>query len=70
MSPSRTRPRIHLNADLESVVDTGAPVSPRYTPPFAYTGAIDRIEIEIGESDLDPEEEARIHARFDAGKEY
>jgi len=51
-------------------VDTGAPVSKNYTPPFAYEGTIDRIEIEIGDAGLDPDEEAKLHARFRAGKEY
>ena len=49
--------------------DTGAPVSNDYTPPFAYTGVIDRIEIELGQPRLDPEEDARLHARFAAGKD-
>lgn len=51
-------------------VDTGSPVSQDYRPPFAYPGAIDRIDIEIGESGLSPEEEAKLHARFKAGKDY
>jgi hypothetical protein len=49
---------------------TGSPVSKDYTAPFAYTGTIDRIEFEIGEAGLDSEEEAKLHARFTAGKEY
>jgi len=50
--------------------DTGAPVSTAYQPPFAYTGIIDRVEIEIGEPGLDPDKEAALHARFAAGKDY
>jgi arylsulfatase len=51
-------------------VDTGAPVSKNYKPPFAYEGIIDSIEIEIGDAGLDPDEEAKLHAQFRAGKEY
>lgn len=51
-------------------VDTGAPVSNNYTSPFAYRGKIDRIEFELGEPGLDAEEEAKLHARFRAGKDY
>lgn len=51
-------------------IDTGAPVSNNYTPPFAYSGVIDRIEIELGQAGLDPAEEAKLHARFAAGKDY
>lgn len=50
--------------------NTGAPVSTNYKPPFAYTGMIDRIEIALGDPGLDPDEEAKLHARFNAGKEY
>lgn len=46
------------------------PVSKNYTPPFAYQGTIDSIEIEIGDAGLDPDEEAKLHAQFRAGKEY
>lgn len=38
--------------------------------PFAYRGKIDRIEFELGEPGLDAEEEAKLHARFRAGKDY
>ncbi|MEU0499374.1 arylsulfatase [Mycobacterium sp. NPDC006124] len=51
-------------------MDTGAPVSKAYKPPFPYTGRIERIDIEIGEPGLDPAEEAELHARFTAAKEY
>jgi arylsulfatase len=50
--------------------DTGAPVSKGYKPPFPYQGVIDRVDIEIGEPGLPPEEEAKLHARFTAGKDY
>jgi hypothetical protein len=49
---------------------TGAPVSNDYTPPFVFTGTIDRIEIELGEPGLDPDEEAKLRARFNVGKDY
>ena len=51
-------------------VDTRAPVSRDYKPPFAYQGTIDRLDIGIGEPGLAPEEEAKLRARFNAGKEY
>lgn len=51
-------------------MDTGAPVSTAYRPPFAFSGSIDRIEIQLGEPGLAPEDEAELHARFTAGKEY
>ena len=47
----------------------GSPVSGDYTAPFTYTGTIGRVDIEIGEPDLDPAEEVELHARFTAGKE-
>ena len=49
---------------------TGAPVSGDYKPPFAYPGTINCIDIEIGEPGLDPDEEAKLHARFNAGRDY
>jgi hypothetical protein len=50
--------------------DTGSPVCEDYTPPFAFTGTIGRVDIDLGEPGLDPDEEAALHARFTAGKEY
>jgi arylsulfatase len=49
-------------------IDTGAPVSNDYQPPFAVTGVIDRIE--LGDPGVETEEEAALHARFSAGKDY
>ena len=50
--------------------DTGSPVARTYQPPFRFTGTIGRVDIDIGEPGLDPDEEAELHARFTAGKEY
>ncbi|OUS89635.1 sulfatase-like hydrolase/transferase [Rhodococcus sp. NCIMB 12038] len=50
--------------------DTGSPVSGDYTAPFAFTGSIGRVDIELGEPGLDPDEEAALHARFSSGKDY
>jgi hypothetical protein len=50
--------------------DTGSSVSDGYTAPFAFTGAIGRVDIVLGEPGLDPAEEAEVHARFKAGKDY
>ena len=55
--------------DGAQLLVAGAPVSKNYKPPFAYEGRIDSIEIEIGDPGLDPDEEAKLHARFRAGKE-
>ncbi len=51
-------------------MDTGAPVSKNYKQPFVFEGTIDRVEIDLGEPGLDADEEAELHARFNAGKEY
>lgn len=51
-------------------MDTGAPVSEEYRAPFAYTGTIERVDINLGDPGLDPDEERALHARFRAGKEY
>lgn len=50
--------------------DTGAPVSRDYKPPFPFQGRIDHIDIDLGEPGLDAAEEAKLHAQFNAGKEY
>lgn len=51
-------------------MDTGSPVTPESAPPFAFTGVIERVDIDLGPADLDPAEERRLHARFKAGKDY
>jgi len=41
--------------------DAGISVTERYEPPFAFTGTLHRVTIEVdGEEDRDPEAEARI----------
>ena len=50
--------------------DTGAPVSRDYKPPFPFQGRIEHIDIDLGEPGLDAAEEAKLHAQFNAGKEY
>ena len=50
--------------------DTGSPVTTDYNAPFGFTGIINRVEIELGEPGLTPDEEAILHARFAAGKDY
>lgn len=42
--------------------DTGQPVTPRYRPPFAFSGRIDRVDIELGPVDLAPEDHAAVRA--------
>ena len=41
--------------------DTGAPVSNSYKPPFAFTGRIERVDVELGPLKLSPEEEVKLH---------
>jgi len=40
--------------------DTGSPVSKTYKPPFAFTGKIDRVDVELGPRNLSPEDEAKL----------
>ncbi|MGX1811977.1 arylsulfatase [Nocardia sp. NPDC055321] len=49
--------------------DTGSPVSPQYPMPFAFTGTIRQVDIVIAEPGVSTDE-ARLHAMFDAGKDY
>lgn len=50
--------------------DTGSPVSNGYKPPFPFTGVIEKVDILLGESGLNPDEERELQAKFHAGKEY
>ncbi len=50
--------------------DTGSAVSRDYTAPFAFAGRIARVDITLGAPGLEPAEEAELHARFAAGKDY
>jgi hypothetical protein len=49
--------------------DSGSPVSEDYRPPFAFTGKIGHVDIEIAEAGMSAEE-VELHARFKAGKDY
>jgi arylsulfatase A-like enzyme len=42
--------------------DTGSPVSDTYRKPFAFTGTIKRLDIELGPRNLSPEDELKLHA--------
>lgn len=44
------------------------PVLPR--APVGFDGTIERVDIHLGPSGLDPDEERKLHAQFRAGKEY
>jgi arylsulfatase len=46
--------------------DTGSPVTNNYKPPFAFTGMIERIDIQLGPQNLSPEDEAKLHAMHTA----
>jgi arylsulfatase len=46
--------------------DTGSPVSNTYRKPFAFTGTIKRLEIELGPRNLSPEDELKLHAMHTA----
>jgi arylsulfatase A-like enzyme len=50
--------------------DTGSPVCKDYKPPFAFTGAIEKVDIFLGDPGLSEEEERVLQAKFRAGKEY
>jgi arylsulfatase len=41
--------------------DTGSPVSNTYTPPFAFTGRIERVDIDLGPQKLSAEDEVKLH---------
>jgi hypothetical protein len=41
--------------------DTGSPVANTYKPPFAFTGKIERVDIELGPRELSREDEKRLH---------
>jgi arylsulfatase A-like enzyme len=40
--------------------DTGSPVSNTYKPPFAFTGKIERVDIELGPRNLSPDDEKKL----------
>lgn len=42
--------------------DTGQPVTPAYRPPFAFTGRIDRVDIELAPMELTAEDHATVRA--------
>jgi arylsulfatase A-like enzyme len=50
--------------------DTGSPVTHDYKPPFAFSGVIKQVDIHLGEPGLGEAEEAVMHAKFKAGKDY
>ena len=41
--------------------DTGSPVTDTYKPPYPFTGTIERVDIELGPSNLSPEDEKKLH---------
>lgn len=41
--------------------DTGQPVTPAYRPPFAFTGRIDRVDIDLAPLELSPDDQATVH---------
>lgn len=41
--------------------DTGSPVSDSYKPPFAFTGKIERVDIELAPLSLSAEDEEKVH---------
>ena len=41
--------------------DTGSPVTDTYKPPFPFTGKIERVDIELGPRNLNPEDEEKLH---------
>ncbi|MGH7461290.1 MAG: arylsulfatase, partial [Longimicrobiales bacterium] len=45
-------------------MDSGAPVSDTYDPPFAFTGRIERVEIKLAPRDLSKSEEEELEERY------
>jgi arylsulfatase len=41
-------------------VDTGSPVSNTYKPPFAFTGQIEKVDIDLGQSGLAAADEKKV----------
>ena len=41
--------------------DTGSPVTDIYKPPYAFTGKINRVDIELGPMNLSPADETKLH---------
>ncbi len=51
--------------------DTGSPVGDDYQPPYAFTGSIRQVDLELEDPDgTSRAEEEGLQARFKAGKEY
>ena len=44
--------------------DTGSPVTNTYKPPFPFTGKIERVDIELGPSNLSPEDETKLREMY------
>lgn len=40
--------------------DSGQPVTPAYRPPFRFTGRIDRVDIDLGALELEPDDQAVV----------
>jgi arylsulfatase len=46
--------------------DTGSPVANTYKPPYAFTGAIERVDIQLGPQNLSPGDETKLHEMYTA----
>jgi arylsulfatase len=46
--------------------DTGSPVANTYKPPFPFTGTIERVDIQLGPTNLTAEDEAKLHEMYSA----
>jgi hypothetical protein len=46
--------------------DTGSPVTDTYKAPFAFTGKIKHVEIELGPQKLSEADERKLHAMHTA----
>jgi arylsulfatase len=57
----RTYPfRVSLDETLDIGADTGTPVSEDYHVPFAFTGALKRVLVQLSDAKLSPEDQAQI----------
>ncbi|NGZ11343.1 MAG: arylsulfatase [Nitrospira sp. LK70] len=52
--------RVSLDETLDIGMDTGTPASEDYKVPFAFTGKLNRVLIQLGDSPLTPEDEEQI----------
>ena len=58
--------RFSADETFDTGLDTGSPVSDTYAAPFKFTGAINKIEVDIAPTKFGALEEQRIRAAMEA----